>query len=211
MRLWQRVLEGSVEQVRFAKRITSAVPHLTPALSAPRGGEGEGSDTGRACSRLSAVRGDTDHAVWTFWQRAGAAADAGHGIDRQQPGLPRVDREQCRGGSARVSQHLCRRAPFHRLRPGLGEPQPVDLARRAHLDLAARHRCVGPAMAQPGIARRAGRNFGSAVRRKARFRGRQGLSLQRIRRLLRQYGRGRCALRRGAVGHHPGLHQQRAV
>src|SRR6266496_215686 len=49
-------------------------------------------------------------------------ARAGDGSDRQQPGLPRLDREQCRGRGARVSQHVCRRAPFHRVRPGLGEP-----------------------------------------------------------------------------------------
>ena len=104
------------------------------------------------------------------------------GNDRQQPGLPRVDREQCRGRGARLSQHLCRRAPFHRLRAGLGQPQPVDLARRAHLDLAPRHRRAGPAVAQPGPAGRAGRDPRPAVRRTARFRRRQGLSLERVRR-----------------------------
>ena len=119
-------------------------------------------------------------------QRAGEAPRARRGIDRQQPGLSRVDREQCRGRGARLSQHLCRRAPFHRLRPGLGEPQPADLARRPHHDAAARHRGAGAAVAQPGAARRAGRDARPAVRRPARFRRRQGLSLQRVRRLLRR-------------------------
>src|SRR5947207_6599870 len=47
---------------------------------------------------------------------------------------------------------------------------------------------------KPGIARGAGRDLGSPVRRPARFGHRQGLPLQRVRRLLRRYGRGRRAL-----------------
>src|ERR1700731_527230 len=41
-----------------------------------------------------------------------------------------------------------------------------------------RNRRIGAAVAQPGIARRAGRDPGSIVGRKARFRRRQGLSVQ---------------------------------
>ena len=73
-------------------------------------------------------------------QRGGPDLDSGQGFER---------REQRRGRGARLSQHLCRRAPFHRLRPGLGEPQPADLGRRAHHDLAPRHRRDGAALAQP--------------------------------------------------------------
>ena len=36
----------------------------------------------------------------------------------------------CRGRGARLRQRLRRRASLHRLRPGLGEPQPADLDRR---------------------------------------------------------------------------------
>src|SRR5438094_7049701 len=36
-------------------------------------------------------------AVRTFWQRAGAPAGSRGAGYRQQPGLPRLDREQCRG------------------------------------------------------------------------------------------------------------------
>ena len=49
------------------------------------------------------------------------------------------------------------------------------------------------------------------VRRQARFRDRQRLSLQRVRRVLHPDGGGRAAVRRGAGGHHQGLHLGDAV
>ena len=56
------------------------------------------------------------------------------------------------------------------------------------------------ALAQSRAAGRAGRDAGPAVRRTAGFRHRQGLPLQRIRRLRRADGGGRCALRGIARG-----------
>ena len=38
-----------------------------------------------------------------------------------------IHRIQRRGRGARLQQHLRGRASFHRLRPGLGDPQPADL------------------------------------------------------------------------------------
>ena len=130
---------------------------------------------------------------------------------RQQRGVSRLHRIQCRGRGARLSRHLRRRAPFHRLRPGLGDAQPADLARRAHPTAAARHRGDRAAVAQPGTAGRAGRDPRPAVRRPARFRHRQGLSLQRVRRVLRADGRGRRALRRMPRRDRQGVDLGRAV
>ena len=114
---------------------------------------------------------------------------------RQRSGLPRLHRIQRRGRGARLRQHLRGRAPFHRLRPGVGEPQPADLGRGAHQDAAARHRGDGAALAQSGAAGRAGRDHRSALRRPARIRRRQGLPPQRVRQLLHPDGGGRRALR----------------
>ena len=61
--------------------------------------------------------------------------------------------------------------------------------------LAARHRGDRAALAQSGAAGRASGDAGSAVRRTAGFRHRQGLPLQRIRRLHRADGRSRRPLR----------------
>src|ERR1051326_7885721 len=54
----------------------------------------------------AALTESNSNAVWIIRQRAGAAADPGHRADRQQPGVPRVDREQCRSGGARLSLDL---------------------------------------------------------------------------------------------------------
>ena len=67
---------------------------------------------------------------------------------------------------------------------------------------APRHRGSGIAVAQPCAARRAGGDARSVVRRAARFRRRQRLSLERVRRLLRADGGGRRALRGGARRDH---------
>ena len=120
-------------------------------------------------------------------------------------GLPRLRRVQRRGRGARLRQHLRGRAPFHRLRPGLGEPQSADLGRGAHHDAAPRHRRDGAALAQSGAAGRAGGDHRSAVRRPARIRRRQGLSAQRVRGLLHPAGGGRRALRGGARADHQGV------
>ena len=90
-----------------------------------------------------------------------AARRGGPEFDSSE-GFPRLHRIQYRGRGARLSQHLCRRAPFHRLWPGLGDAQPVDLARRAHPLAAARHGGHRAALAQPGAAGRAGRDPRSA-------------------------------------------------
>ena len=63
----------------------------------------------------------------------------------------------------------------------------------------------------PVLLGRAGRDPRPAVRRPARFRRRQGLSLERVRRLLRRDGGGRRALRRGDGRHHQVLRLRRAV
>ena len=133
-----------------------------------------------------------------------AARRGGPGI-RQQRRVSRFHRIQHRGRGARISQHLCRRAPFHRLWPGLGDAQPVDLARRAHPLAAARHGGDRTALAQPGAAGRAGGDPRSALRGPARFRHRQGLPLQRVRRILRADGRGRRAVRRSPRRHRQGM------
>ena len=108
--------------------------------------------------------------------------------------LYRVRRLHLRGRGARLSQRLPGRAPFHRLRPGLGDAEFPDLSRRQDDDAAARHRGAGVALAQPGAARRAGRDPGPPVERPVRFRHRQGLSLGRVPRLLHPDGGGRGAL-----------------
>ena len=76
---------------------------------------------------------------------------------------------------------------------------PADLDRGAHPHVAARHRGHRLAVAQPGITGRTGGDPRSAVRRPARFRRRQGLPAQRIRR-LRDAARGGREPVRGSVG-----------
>ena len=114
---------------------------------------------------------------------------------RQRPGVSGIRRLHRRGRGARLHQHLRGRAPFHRLRSGLGDAQPADLGRGAHHDAAARHRRDRAALAQPGAAGRAGGDHRSAVGRPARFRRRQGLPPRRVRELLHSDGGGRRALR----------------
>ena len=63
------------------------------------------------------------------------------------------------------------------------------------------HRGDDAALAQPGPARRAGRDARSRLRRPARLRRRQGLPAHRVQGLRRCAGGGRGALRRGARGH----------
>ena len=111
---------------------------------------------------------------------------------RQQSGLPRFHRQQCRSRGARLLQHVSSRAPLHWLWPGVGEPRPADLARRPHAAFAPRHGGAGIALAQPGAVSRAGGDPRSVVRRQARFRDRQRLSPQRIRRVLYPFGGGRA-------------------
>src|SRR5271167_2638612 len=95
--------------------------------------------------------------------------------------------------------------------PAATDDQPVDLARRAHALAAPRYGGHGIAVAQPDAARRAGRDPRPAVRRAARFWHRQGLSLQRVCRLLHADGGSRCAVRRGARRHPQGVDRRRAV
>ena len=83
---------------------------------------------------------------------------------RFRPGLPRLHRLQRRGRGARLRVELRGRAPLHRLRAGVGEPQSADVGRGAHLDAAARHGRAGAAVAQSGAARRAGRDDRSPFR-----------------------------------------------
>ena len=109
------------------------------------------------------------------------------------------------------SQRLPGRAPFHRLRPGLGLAQSAELSRRAHRAHPPRHRGGGAAVAQSGAGRRTGGDARSAVGRPARFRRRQGLSRLRVLRLLRAAGRGDRALRRGDGGHPQGLEPRGAL
>ena len=72
---------------------------------------------------------------------------------------------------------------------------------REDTDAAARHRGAGAALAQSGAACRASGDDRSPLRRPARFRRRQGLSPQRIRRLLRADRGGRRAFQRIARRH----------
>src|ERR1700728_1367360 len=65
--------------------------------------------------------------------------------------------------------------------------------------------------AQSGAARRAGRDHRSALRRPARFRRRQGLSPQRVRRLLRADRGSRRALQRVARRHRKVLDVEAAL
>ena len=103
------------------------------------------------------------------------------------------------------------RASFHRLEPGLRHADAADRARHAHHDAAARHRGDRAALAQSGAAGRAGGDARSDVRRAARFRHRQGLPPQRIRRLPHSDGGGRGALRgsRSRSSPRPGRRAQR--
>ena len=141
------------------------------------------------------------------------SATARHGgpdVDSGQ-GYKRIRRIQCRGRGARLSLDLPGRASFHRLRAGLREPVAAHLGGGADQDLAARHRGAGAALAQSGAARRAGRDHRSALRRPARFRRRQGLPPQRIRRLLRADRGGRRALQRVARRHREVLDVEAAL
>ena len=138
------------------------------------------------------MTGDLRHAVRIVRQRRGAPRQR---RVRQRRGVSRLHRIQRRSRGARLSRHLRRRASLHRLRPGLGDAEPADLARRAHPHAAARHRGDRAALAQSRAAGRTGGDARPAVRRAARFRHRQGLPLQRIRRLRRADGGSRCAVR----------------
>ena len=103
------------------------------------------------------------------------------------------------------------RASFHRLEPGLRHADAADRARHAHHDVAARHRRHRAALAQSGAARRAGGDARSDLRRPARFRHRQGLPPQRVRRLRHRRGGGRAAVRGIGRGDDQGVHLARAL
>src|SRR6516165_932962 len=76
----------------------------------------------------------------------------------------------------------------------LVEPGAVDLGGGENQNAPPWHGGFGAAVAQSGAARRAGRDHRSSLRRPARFRRRQRLSAQRIRRLLHSDARGRCPI-----------------
>ena len=94
------------------------------------------------------------------------------------------------------------RASFHRLRPGVGDAQPADLARGAHPTLRLGTAVMVLPWHNPVLLAEQAATHRSAVRRPARIRRRQGLSPQRIRRLLHPDRGGRRALR-GSARRHP--------
>ena len=157
---------------------------------------------------LTGLHGGHGDAFWFVRQRPGERQRSRCGY---RPGLPRLHRFQRRGRSARLSQHLLGRAPFHRLVAGLGNAEPPDLPRGTHQDPAPRHGCHGSALAQSGAARRAGRDPRRTLRRPARFRDWQGLSPQRIHRLLHPKRGGRRAVRGGLRGYPQGVDLRRAL
>ena len=110
-----------------------------------------------------------------------------------------------------ASQHVPGRAPFHRLVAGLGNAEPPDLPRGTQQDPAPRHGCHGSALAQSGAARRAGRDPRRTLGRPARFRDWQGLSPQRIHRLLHPKRGGRRAVRGRPGGYPQGMDHRRAL
>ena len=67
------------------------------------------------------------HEIRIVRRRAGARRPG-----RRQRGLSRFHQLRRRGRRARVFQRLSRRAPFHRVRPGLGLAQPALLSGGAH-------------------------------------------------------------------------------
>src|SRR5262247_1274123 len=156
---------------------------------------------GSACAPGSS-RTEQPDAVRSFRQRAG---QAGRPRRRQRRRLSRVRREQREGRGARLRQLVRRRAPLHRLRSDLGDLELAHVGRRAHEDVAARHRRDHLAVAQPGAAGRAGRHDGPPVGRADRLRDRPGLPAQRVRRVLHPDGRGRPAVRRVPRGDAEGV------
>ena len=125
--------------------------------------------------------------------------------------LQGVRREQRRGRGARLSQHVPRRAPFH----GLGQVSAtlnlLTWVGGAHHDVAARHRGDRAGLAQSRPARRAGGDARPLVGRPARFRRRQGLPLQRVRRLRDADGGGRERFDESLAVHPQGVDLGRAV
>src|SRR5437879_5071546 len=130
------------------------------------------------------------NAVWIIRRRAHRSRRAGE----RQPHLQRLHRLHLRSRRARFSQRVPRRAPLHRFWPGLGDAELPDLSRREDDKDAPRHCRARAALAQPGAPRRTGRDPRPVVERPLRFRGRQGLSLGRVSRLLHPDGGGRGTL-----------------
>ena len=141
----------------------------------------------------------------------GGAKSSGEGSVGDSLGYQKyIDYVLLRRG-ARLSQRVRGRAPLHGCRAAVGLAQLPELSRRPHQAHTSRHGGGGAALAQSGIARRAGCHARPSVQRPLRFRRRQGLSPAGVRGLLHSHRGGNRAVRRNLGVPAQGLDRRRSL